>query len=423
MKRKNKLLAILLVLSLLIAAAPAASLAASPVLDNAEVYYTPSSDYQSGDCILSASKMMIRRASILRGSNAWASITNKTLRTPATIFGLLLNSFTFEADGLAYKVGCGFFSGAGNDGRIKEFEALVRAHPEGVVVWGEGAATSGTHGVLLVDVRNGVPYAADSSRNTGSQKKGIQKWSDTTMKDPVKVTKYWYIKEVGISKNTTRSNVSQSAVSTLSIKSQTVPGNLKQGKTFAVKGTVNSNYRLSNVTVAVVGSDGATVIGKSVNPNATSYKLSKIDKYLKFGTLAPGSYRYVVSATDQLISATLVDSPFMVTGKASAAPTDSTLRITSVKAPSSIKKGKSFSIKGKVKSNVKITKVSIQVTDAAGNVKLKASAKPKAKSYNLKRLDSKLRFRKLKRGTYYYRVYATDKAKSLTLVDQGFVVR
>ena len=209
------------------------------------------------------------------------------------------------------------------------------------------------------------------------------------MKDPVKVTKYWYIKEVGISKNTTRSNVSQSAVSTLSIKSQTVPGNLKQGKTFAVKGTVNSNYKLSNVTVAVVGSDGATVIGKSVNPNATSYKLSKIDKYLKFGTLAPGSYRYVVSATDQLISATLVDSPFMVTGKASAAPTDSTLRITSVKAPSSIKKGKSFSIKGKVKSNVKITKVSIQVTDAAGNVKLKASAKPKAKSYNLKRLDSK----------------------------------
>ena len=421
MKRKKKLLAILLVLSLLIAAAPAASYASQDALDNPEIYYTPSSDYQSGDCILSASKMMIRRASILRGSTAWASITNKTLRTPATIMGLLLNSFTFEADGLAYKVGCGFFGGAGKAGRIKEFETLIKAHPEGVVVWGAGAASTGTHGVLLVDVRDGVPYAADSSRNTGSQKKGIQKWSDTSMKDPVKVTKYWYIKEVGISKNTTRSTSSQSAVSTLSIKNQTVPGNLKQGKTFAVKGTVNSNYTLNNVTVAVINSDGATVIGKSVNPKARSYKLSKIDKYLKFGTLAPGSYRYVVSASDQLISATLVDAPFTVTGKAT--PTDSTLRITSVKAPSSIKKGKCFSIKGKVKSNVKITKVSIKVTDEAGKVKLKASAKPKAKSYNLKKLDSKLKFRKLKKGTYYYRVYATDKAKSLTLVDQGFVVR
>lgn len=423
MKARKKLLAILLVLSLLLAVAPAASYASSTALDNPEIYYTPSSDYQSGDCILSASKMMIRRASIMRGSNAWASITNTTLRTPATILGLLLNSFTFEADGLAYKVGCGFFSGAGNDGRIREFETLIKAHPEGVVVWGEGAASSGTHGVLLVDVRDGVPYAADSSHNTGSQKKGIQKWSDTSMKDPVKVTKYWYIKEVGISKNTTKSTISQSSVSTLSIKNQSVPGTLKQGKSFSVKGTVNSNYKLTNVTAAVVNSEGVTVIGKSVNPNAKSYKLSKIDKYLKFGKLPPGSYRYVISASDQLISATLVDSPFTVTGKASANPTDSTLRVTSVKAPSSIKKGKGFSVKGKVKSNVKITKVSIKVTDEAGNVKLKASAKPKAKSYNLKKLSSKLKFRKLKKGTYYYRVYATDKAKSLTLVDQGFVVR
>lgn len=422
MKARKRLVSLLVVLSLLIVAAPTASYAASP-LDDPAVCYTPSGDYQSGDCILSASKVMIRRAAILRGSQAWSSITNKTLRTPATILGLLLNSFTFEADGLAYKVGCGFFSGNGDEARIREFESLVRAHPEGVVVWGNNAASSGTHGVLLVDVRGGVPYAVDSSHNMGSHKKGVEKWSDTSMKNPSRVTKYWYITEVGISKNTRKSTVSSgSAASTLSIKGHKVPSILKQGKGFAVKGTVNSNYKISNVTVAVVDAAGNAVISKSVNPGAKSYKLSKLDSKIKFGKLGPGSYRYRISATDKMIAVTLVDSPFSVTGKAAAAPAASTLTIKSYRVPSSISKGKGYSIKGTVKSNKKIKKVKVQVVDEAGNVRLSATAKPNAKSYSIKRLDKKVKFKKLDRGTYYYRVSATDTAKSETLINSGFTV-
>ncbi len=422
MKARKRLVSLLVVLSLLIVAAPAASYAASP-LDDPAVCYTPSSDYQSGDCILSASKVMIRRAAILRGSQAWSSITNKTLRTPATIFGLLLNSFTFEADGLAYKVGCGFFSGNGDEARIREFESLVRAHPEGVVVWGDNAASSGMHGVLLVDVKNGEPYAVDSTHNIGSQKKGVQKWSDTTMKNPSRVTKYWYIAEVGISKNTKKSTVSSgSAASTLSIKGHKVPSVLKQGKSFGVKGTVKSNYKITNVTVAIVDDAGNAVISKSAKPGAKSYKLSKLDSKIKFGKLGPGSYRYRISATDKLISVTLVDSPFSVTPKPAASPASSTLTIKSYKVPSAIRKGKSYSIKGTVKSNSKIKKVHVQVVDEAGNVKLSASAKPNAKSYSIKRLNKKVKFKKLARGTYYYRVSATDKVASKTLINSGFTV-
>ena len=110
--------------------------------------------------------------------------------------GLLLYSFSYEADGIKYSISCGSFSGEGRQARIKEFESLLKDHPEGIVVWGIDAASTGTHGVLVVEVENGEVYAMDSSYNMGMFKEGIQKWSDTAMLDPSLVTDYWYISDV-----------------------------------------------------------------------------------------------------------------------------------------------------------------------------------------------------------------------------------
>ena len=63
-------------------------------------------------------------------------------------------------------------------------------------MWGIDAASTGTHGVLVVKAENGEVYAMDSSYNMGPFKEGIQKWKDTTMLDPSMVTDYWYISEV-----------------------------------------------------------------------------------------------------------------------------------------------------------------------------------------------------------------------------------
>ena len=192
---KKRIITILLALALTVpAAAPAVY--AEDLLESKAVYYTEVTDYMEGDCVLTATRMMIRRAAIMRNNDGWSDITNASLRPEATVDGLLLYSFSYEAEGVKYSISCGSFSGEGRQARIKEFESLLKDHPEGIVVWGIDAASTGTHGVLVVKVENGEVYAMDSSYNMGMFKEGIQKWSDTTMLDPSLVTDYWYISDV-----------------------------------------------------------------------------------------------------------------------------------------------------------------------------------------------------------------------------------
>lgn len=192
---KKRILAVLLTLALLIPyVAPAAY--AGDLLMSKTVYYTDESDYIEGDCILTATRMMIRRSAIMHNNPGWSDITNASLRPEATMDGLLLYSFSYEAGGITYNVTSGSFSGEGSSARIGEFESLLREHPEGIVVWGIEAASTGTHGVLVVKAENGEVYAMDSSYNMGMFSEGIQKWSDTTMLDPSLCTDYWYISDI-----------------------------------------------------------------------------------------------------------------------------------------------------------------------------------------------------------------------------------
>lgn len=313
---KKRFTTLLIALALLVTVMPAPVFAAQASLDDKAVYYTPASDYKSGDCILTASKIMIRRACIIKGRGDWTKISNESLRSIATIFGLLLNSFKVDVEGLVYKVDCGYFNGNGDAARIKEIEDLLRVHPEGIVVHGDGAAVSGTHGVLVVSVKNGVLYAADSSRNTGLNNKGIQKWEDTTMLNVGRVTKYWYISEINASTKTKPSSASSAAAaaptSTLRIKSVKAPSRVKKGKSYSIKGTVKSDKKIKKVTVRVLNSVGTAVLKASKKPNAKSFSVKKLDSKIKFKKLKKGSYTYQVIATDSVQTLTLVNKPFNV---------------------------------------------------------------------------------------------------------------
>ena len=432
MKRKG--ISIILMLVMLFSLVTTSSLAASkatPVsIDDVAVCYTPQSDYKSGDCILTATKVMIRRASIMRGSTQWSTISNKTLRSSATIVGLLLHKFTFEADGLAYRVNVGFFKGKTDAARIKEFEALIKEHPEGVVVWGKNASVFGMHGVLLTDVKGGTPYVMDSWYNLGPRQNGIQKWNDSSMKAPSLCTQYWLIKEVGLAKKATPPANGQPLVaasatnvnpeSTLTITDKTIPTEITEGSGFGVEGVIISNYRLSDVTVQIIDSSGAAVISKTVNPGAWCYDLLNLDSSIKFGTLAPGSYTYQISATDEQKSLVLAKADFKVNPKPVSAA--SALKIASVKAPSTIYQGDGFSISGKITSNYNISQVTVSVIDKSGRPLLSATGKPAAKSYNISKLDAKIKFGALTAGTYTYKVVAQDTKQTSTLVSRQFEV-
>lgn len=192
---KKRVITVVATLALLIAFTAPVSYAAD-LLESKAVYYTEESDYIDGDCILTSTRMMIRRASIMHGRDGWSEITNETLRPAATEEGLLLYNFCYDVDDITFSISTGSFSGQDNYARIAEFESLLKDHPEGIVVWGVDAASTGTHGVLVVKVENGTVYAVDSSYNMGMFKEGIQKWTDTTMLDPSLATDYWYISDV-----------------------------------------------------------------------------------------------------------------------------------------------------------------------------------------------------------------------------------
>ena len=85
----------------------------------------------------------------------------------------------------------------------------------------------------------------------------------------------------------------------------------------------------------------------------------------------------------------------------------SNVKISGYTAPTSIKQGKSFSIKGKLKSNIRIKKVEIGIAKSNGKwTSCKyVNNKVHGKTFNIKRADKKLKFGKLKAGTYYYRIY------------------
>ena len=431
----KRTLSIVTIFALLAVAMPRAAdfdvyAAASTNINKKSVCYTPADDYRSGDCILTATKVMIRRASILRGSTKWSKISNKTLRKSATIWGLLLHRFNFEADGLSYKVKVGFFKKTSSEKtRLKEFKKLIKAHPEGVVVWGSNSSIFGMHGVLLTDVKDDIPYVMDSAYNLGKVKKGILKWEDSSMIAMTKCTQYWCITEVGLAKKAkapekgkplaplSASEENVDTESMLAIRGQSIPTTIEQGDGFGVAGVISSNYRISKVKLTISDQTGAAVISKTVKPGVWNFDLEDIDKDIKFGTLVPGTYTYTITAKDEIKSATLVSSEFDVTEKVTAP-----LAISKYSVPETIKEGSTFSVKGKITSGNIITKVTVKVLDASGNVKLSASAKPNKKSYNISGLDAKLKFGTLAKGSYRYKVIATDTVGRATLVNTKFTV-
>lgn len=217
--------------------------------------------------------------------------------------------------------------------------------------------------------------------------------------------------------------VNAAAASTLKIASASSPNNIVVGKCFDCKGTITSNYKITNVTGTIKTSAGKVVYTKSVNPNAYSYSLvgGKIDCALYFNKLAIGNYTYTITAKDASgKNLTLVSKAFAII----KAP--STLKIANATQPSSIIQGAYFDCKGTVTSNYNITNVTGKITSSDGKTALYTKAvKPDAKSYSLygNSIDTALLFNKLTVGTYYYKVTATDASgKTIELVNSKFAV-
>ncbi len=94
------------------------------------------------------------------------------------------------------------------------------------------------------------------------------------------------------------------------------PDVLEEGESYSISGKITSNYKITRVTVSITprGEDDP-VIEKTAKPNSKSYNISKLDKYIKFGSLSAGRYVFSVRAADASGADTLLlETTFRVEG-------------------------------------------------------------------------------------------------------------
>ena len=196
------------------------------------------------------------------------------------------------------------------------------------------------------------------------------------------------------------------------------PIHLYEGKGFIVKGRVYSGIKLKKVRAGVKYLHGGWKWGyyKTVNPRKNAYNLNEMDYSIPIRKLPTGTYYYSVYAKNRYgVKKTVLQKKFTVSKIYSAG----------VSRPTTLKRGKGFVVKGVVRSTFKMKNVKVGVRSKSGNWVggVNASRIPNSKSYSLSKVDSNLRFGKLRNGTYYYTVKGTDVyGKTKTVVNQRFRV-
>ncbi len=120
---------------------------------------------------------------------------------------------------------------------------------------------------------------------------------------------------------------STTATSKITLSGVTKPGTLTKGKSFMIKGTVNSALAIKQMSVGIATSDGKKWIPNHIvykYPRLLSFNIGSVSSLLKFSNLAAGSYRYKVFAYDANGAHLIIDQPFKVVAPAAPVANPST---------------------------------------------------------------------------------------------------
>ena len=88
--------------------------------------------------------------------------------------------------------------------------------------------------------------------------------------------------------------------STLTVNLTSYPTSIAKGKSYGLRGSVTSNYKITSVKGYIINSSGKTVQSTTDTPNATSMDIrySNVNNNLIFNKLAKGTYTLKVVAYD-----------------------------------------------------------------------------------------------------------------------------
>ena len=264
------------------------------------------------------------------------------------------------------------------------------------------------------NVRNLDAYVSFGDLKAGTYYYRVFATNATTTNFPVVEQKF-----------TVSANGSATASDTLSISGGTSVPNITEGTSVVVKGTVSSaSSNITSVTVGVYSASGNLITGKTAKPNAKSYDLRKLDAYVNFNLLTPGSYLYRVTVSNGTKTQQLVNQAFQVKAKSGSAQSKDKLTLSGGTTIPNIKVGKAVSIRGTVKSGTSnITSLTVGVFSSSGNLVTGKTVRPNAKSYDIHQVDAYVNFNLLSPDTYYYGVVATNSSYQNQIVSyQKFTV-
>ena len=264
------------------------------------------------------------------------------------------------------------------------------------------------------NVRNLDAYVSFGDLKAGTYYYRVFATNATTTNFPVVEQKF-----------TVSANGSTTASDTLSISGGTSVPNITEGTSVVVKGTVSSaSSNITSVTVGVYSASGNLITGKTAKPNAKSYDLRKLDAYVNFNLLTPGSYLYRVTVSNGTKTQQLVNQAFRVKAKSGSAQSKDKLTLSGGTTIPNIKVGKAVSIRGTVKSGTSnITSLTVGVFTSSGNLVTGKTVRPNAKSYDIHQVDAYVNFNLLSPDTYYYGVVATNSSYQNQIVSyQKFTV-
>lgn len=107
-------------------------------------------------------------------------------------------------------------------------------------------------------------------------------------------------------------------------------------------------------------------------------------------------------------------------------PEEFTVKCENLVYPSgTLIEGNSFSIRGKIKCNYKISKVNIGIVDSDGNWVNKVTKNPNTKTFDISTVDASIRFGIIAEGSYRYKavVYSDEAGTHKTAFNKSFSVK
>ncbi|MBQ8515548.1 MAG: hypothetical protein IJ496_09135 [Ruminococcus sp.] len=216
-----------------------------------------------------------------------------------------------------------------------------------------------------------------------------------------------------------------------------VPSSLTEGYGVIVRGTVKSpDSKITALTAGVYDENGKRITGRTIYPGTNSYDLNKLDDYVLFSALEPGTYSYqVIAANADGNNHVLTSQSFTVkassrneaseAGRSYETSGPSVTLTDGTSMPSRLTQGYGVIVKGTVKSSgSELTALTVGVYNENGKRLTGKTVYPGTYSYNLSNLDDYVLFSDLEPGTYSYQVIAANEDdNNHVLTNQSFTVK